>query len=51
MKDEEAIDWGEGFPTSIGQGEQVQGGVMGGLRKKMWYLVCFFEGKRRRMSV
>ncbi len=28
MKDEGAIDWKEGFPTSIGQGEQSQGGVL-----------------------
>jgi hypothetical protein len=28
MKDEGAIDWREGFSTSIGQGEQSQGGVL-----------------------
>ncbi len=28
MKDEGIIDWGEGFSTSIGQGEQSQGGVL-----------------------
>jgi hypothetical protein len=27
MKDEGAIDWEEGFPTSIRQREQSQGGV------------------------
>jgi hypothetical protein len=39
MKDEGAIDWGEGFPTSIGQGEQFQG--KGGERD----ILCFMERK------
>jgi hypothetical protein len=34
MKDEGAIDWREGFSTSIGQGEQSQGGVLEAYRKK-----------------
>jgi hypothetical protein len=42
---------GNDFQTSIRQGEQVQGGVMGGLPKEEWYLVCFFRGKKKRMNV
>jgi hypothetical protein len=35
------------FQTSIGQGEYVQKMIMGGLpKKKEWYLVFFFGGKR-----
>jgi hypothetical protein len=34
------------FQTSIGQGEQAQRKVMGGLPRGEWYLVCFFRGKK-----
>jgi hypothetical protein len=37
---------GKDFQTSIGQGEQIQGRVMGGLPKKEWYIVCFSRGKK-----
>jgi hypothetical protein len=39
MKDEGAIDWREGFLTSIGQGEQSQGGVLEAYRGREGYLV------------
>ncbi len=32
------------FQPSIGQGEQAQGGVIGGLPKEMIFCVCFFGG-------
>jgi hypothetical protein len=34
------------FQTSIRQGKQAQGGVMGGLPKEEWYLVCFSRGQK-----
>jgi hypothetical protein len=34
IKDEEAIDWRKDFQPSIGQEEQAQGEVMGGLPKE-----------------
>jgi hypothetical protein len=37
---------GKDFQTSIGQGEQAQGRVMGGLPKEEWYLVFFSRGKK-----
>jgi hypothetical protein len=46
MKDEGAIDWEEGFPTSIGQGEQF-------LKEKSWRrtkgkkLDLVFYGKKK----
>jgi hypothetical protein len=46
MKVEGAIDWREGFPTSIGQGEQSQGGVLEAYQGKEEYLV--FCGRKRR---
>jgi hypothetical protein len=30
MRDEGAIDWWEGFPTSIGQGSKLKEGYQGG---------------------
>jgi hypothetical protein len=39
---------GKDFQASIGQGEQAQGGVMGGLQKEEWYLVCFLSGIKGR---
>jgi hypothetical protein len=45
MKDEEAIDWREDLQPSIGQGEQAQGGVIGGLPRGMALCVCFFGGE------
>jgi hypothetical protein len=45
MKDEEAIDWREDFQPSIGQGEQAQGGVIGGLPREVVSYVCFLEGE------
>jgi hypothetical protein len=42
MKDEEAIDWSEGF-QNFGQGEQAQGGVMGSLPGK---ILCVFREKK-----
>jgi hypothetical protein len=38
---------GKNFQTFIGQGEQAQGRVMGGLPKEEWYPVCFFRGKKK----
>jgi hypothetical protein len=38
---------GEDFQASIGQGEQVQGGVMGGLPRR-WMVCGFFEPKETR---
>ncbi len=35
------------FQPSIGQGEQTQGGVIGGLQKKVVSCVCFLEGEGR----
>jgi hypothetical protein len=34
---------GKDFQTSIGQGEQVQGGVIGGLLKKKSGILCVFS--------
>jgi hypothetical protein len=34
------------FQTSIGQGEQAQGKVMGGLQKEEWYVVFFCQEKK-----
>jgi hypothetical protein len=42
---------GKDFQTSIGQGEQAQGGVMGGLPKEEWYLVCFSKEKEENECV
>jgi hypothetical protein len=44
---------GKDFQNSIGQGEQTQGGVMGGWQKKGVVFCEFFfvEEKRRKMSV
>ncbi len=38
---------GKDFQPSIGQGEQTQGGVIGGLQKKVVFCVCFLEGEGR----
>ncbi len=46
IKDEGAIDWEERFPTSIGQGEQSQGGVLEAYQGREGYLV--FCGRKRR---
>ncbi len=35
---------GKDFQPSIGQGKQAQGGVIGGLQKKVVSCVCFLEG-------
>jgi hypothetical protein len=44
MKDEEAIDWREGFSTtSIGQGKQIQGRVMENVGGKKIYRVFSLE--------
>jgi hypothetical protein len=48
MKDEGAIGWREGFPTSIGQGEQFQGGVLEAYQGKEEYLVFCGRKKKRR---
>jgi hypothetical protein len=45
MKDEGAIDWREGFPTSIGQREQVQGGSWRCTKEGEEYIV--FWGKKK----
>ncbi len=46
MKDEGAIDWREGFPTSIGQGEQSQEGVLGAYRgERRVSCVCGRKGE------
>jgi len=36
---------GKDFQPSIGQGEQTQGGVIGGLPREVVSCVCFLEGK------
>jgi hypothetical protein len=51
MKDEGAIDWKEGFPTSIGQGKQAQGGVLEGYQKKEEDLVLWGKAKEKNGSV
>jgi len=38
---------GKDFQPSIGQGEQAQGGVIGGLPRKMVSCMCFLEGEGR----
>jgi hypothetical protein len=48
MKDEGAIDWEEGFPTSIGQGEQSQGRVLEVYEGREGYLVFCGRKMRRR---
>jgi hypothetical protein len=48
MKDEGAIDWREGFPTSIGQGEQSQGGVLEAYRGERGVSCVLWKKKRRR---
>jgi hypothetical protein len=50
MKDEGAIDWEEGFSTSIGQGEQSQRGVLEAYQGREEYFV-FYGRKRRRRKV
>jgi hypothetical protein len=47
LKDEEAFIGRKDFQTSIGQGKQAQGEVMGSLQKEEWYLVCFLLGKKK----
>jgi len=37
---------GKYFQPSTGQGEQAQGGAIGGLQKKVLSCVCFLEGER-----
>jgi hypothetical protein len=50
MKDEGAIDWWEGFPTSIRQGSKLKEGSWRGTKEEGEYLV--FWGKiKRRMEV
>ncbi len=44
MKDERVIDCEEGFPTSIGQGRQSQGGSWRCTKGKK-DILCFVEGK------
>ncbi len=39
------------FQTSIKQGEQTQGGVIGGLPKRGVVSCVFSQGKKRRMNV
>ncbi len=52
MKDEEAIDWREGFSTtSIGQGKKAQGRIMESLGEKSFLVFCVFIGKGKRMNV
>jgi len=36
---------GKDFQPSIGQGEQAQGGVIGGLPKEVVSFVCLLEGE------
>ncbi len=48
MKDEEAIDWKEGFSqTFIGQIEQVKGKGHGKILV-FWKILSYFFGKRRK---
>jgi hypothetical protein len=51
MKDEGAIDWEEGFPTSIGQGEQSQGGVLEAYQEREGYLVFSWKEKEEKESM
>ncbi len=48
MNDEGAIDWREGFPTSIGQGEQSQGGVLEAYRRERGVSCVLWKERRRR---
>jgi hypothetical protein len=52
MKDEEAIDWKEGFPQLLLDNENKlkEGSWKAWVRRIFWYLV-FSLGKRRRMNV
>jgi len=42
---------GKDFQPSIGQGEQVQGGVIGGLPSEVALCVCVLEEKEENESV
>jgi hypothetical protein len=39
------------FQTSINKDNKFKEGSWEAYQKREWYLVCFFQGKRRRMSV
>ncbi len=51
MKDEGAIDWWEGFPTSIGQGNKLKEGSWKGTKGKEEYLVFWGKEKEKNGSV
>jgi hypothetical protein len=46
MKDEEAIDWREGFANFHWTRRTSSRRGHGRLIKGEWYLVCFFQGKK-----
>jgi hypothetical protein len=46
MKDEEAIDWREGFANFHWTRRISSRRGRGRLTKGEWYLVCFFQGKK-----
>jgi hypothetical protein len=50
MKDERAIDWWEGFVTSIGQGSKLKEGSWRGTKGKR-SILFFGKRQRRRMEV
>jgi hypothetical protein len=50
MKDEGAIDWWEGFPTSIGQRNKFKEGSWRGTKGEEEYLL-FGEKQKKRMEV
>jgi hypothetical protein len=51
MKDEGAIDWREGFPTSIGQGSKFKEGSWRGTKEGEKYLVFWGKEKENNGSV
>jgi hypothetical protein len=51
MKDEGAIDWWEGFLTSIGQGNKLKEGSWKGTKGEEEYLVFWGKTKKNNESV
>jgi hypothetical protein len=51
MKDEGAIDWWEGFPTSIAQGSKLKEGSSRGTKEEGEYFVFWGKAKEKNGSV
>jgi hypothetical protein len=51
MKDEGAIDWWEGFPTSIGQESKLKEGVLKGYQERKGVSCFFWGGNKGEMEV